>query len=356
MKRKLKVGIIGMGAIGSVHADAYGAHKDDAELAAICDVDESKLSAHGEKRGIPKAGLFKDYKKLLASDVEAVSVCVGNTLHKEVAIAALKAGKHVLLEKPMAMDSKQATDILSAAKKSGKTLQIGMVRRQSGDAKMLRQYVKDGFFGEIYHIHASLIRNRGIPGLGGWFTTKAMSGGGPLIDIGVHWFDAAMFVSGLWKPTSVSAKCYSKFGPRMGEYKYIGMWAGPPKLDGVCDVEDYATGFARFGAKATMSFEIAWAANAEDSAYIEILGDKAGARMFHDKPLKIMTELNGGLADVSPRYPDPGNIFHNQAKAFLAACRGEAKPAATGEEGVAVMKLIDAVYESSRRGAEVKIK
>ena len=123
-----------------------------------------------------------------------------------------------------------------------------------------------------------------LPGLGGWFTTMAESGGGPMIDLGVHWFDISMWLSGLWNPTAVSAKTYAKFGPRMKDYKYVDMWAGPPKFDGVCDVEDYSTGMIRFGNDATLGFDISWAGNAEDRMYVEILGDSLVLEAFilHD--------------------------------------------------------------------------
>ncbi len=353
--KKMKVGIIGMGAIGSVHADAYRAVGEESEIVAVCDVDHVRLDQKAKALGVEAR--FTDYRKLLAKgDVEAVSVCVGNTLHKEVAVAALQAGKHVLLEKPMAMNAQEAAQIVDAAKASGRTLQIGMVRRQDTDAQLVRELIQNGAFGEIYHIRAVLIRRRGIPGLGGWFTTRAQSGGGPLIDIGVHWFDAALFVSGLWNPTAVSAMTYAKFGPDMRHYRYVSMWAGPPKYDGVFDVEDYAAGFVRFGGHASMSFEIAWACNAEDGGFIEFLGTKSGARIFDGKPFKLLTEYGERIADVTPYRPDRGNPFHNQIKAFLAACRGERPPAATGEEGLIVMKLIDAVYQSAEVGREVAIR
>jgi predicted dehydrogenase len=353
MAAKLKVGVVGVGAIGTVHCDAYQANSEQAELRALCDSDRQRLAAQGEKRGV--AHRFSDYRDLLKSDVEAVSVCVGNTLHREVAVAALKAGKHVLLEKPMAMNAAEAAEIVAAAKKARKTLQIGMVWRQAGEAQVVRKLVEDGVLGEIYHLRAVLTRRRGIPGLGGWFTTKAQSGGGPLIDVGVHWFDIAMHLSGLWKPTHVSAMCYAKFGPRMREYRYVGMWAGPPKYDGVFDVEDYAAGFVRFGPKASMSFEISWAGNIQEQGFVELLGDKGGVRVLEGKPTTILTEFQGHVADVTPQYPDPGNRFHLQARKFLAACRGEGAPAATGEEGLIVMKLIDAVYASAAAGREVAV-
>ena len=351
-KDKVKIGIIGLGAIGSIHADAYQA-TSGAEIAAICDISDARLAEIGNKYNVKQR--FKDYRDLLKTNVDAVSICVGNVLHREVAIAALKAGKNILLEKPMAMNAAEADAIVKAGKMAKKVIQIGMVWRQSEQAKVVRDYVQKGLFGEIYHLRAVLIRRRGIPGLGGWFTTKNASGGGPLIDIGVHWFDAAMHVSGLWKPTHVSAMNYAKFGRDMRNYRYVSMWAGPPKFDGVCDVEDYSTGLVRFGKKASMVFEIAWAANTEDVAFIEILGDKGGARLFDGKPLAIYTEHNGLVTNISPLIGNSGNSFHCQADIFIKACRGECPPAATAEEGLMVMKLIDAVYASSASGREVAI-
>lgn len=348
---KLKVGVIGAGAIGAVHLDAYKAC-DQAEVAALCDISEAHLAAQANRMNISQR--FTDYRELLRTDVDAVSVCVGNALHRDVAVAALKAGKHVLLEKPMAMNAREAAEIVAAGVKARKVVQIGMVNRQRSQIQLARDYVKKGLLGKIYHIHAMLIRRRGIPGLGGWFTTKAMSGGGPLIDIGVHWFDAAMFVSGLWKPTRVSAMTYAKFGSPMRNYRYVGMWAGPPKYDGKFDVEDYATGLVRFGKDASMDFDIAWAANAEDRGFVEILGDKGGLRMLDSKPLTLLTEHNGHLADITPKHAEV-NIFHTQAGKFIAACRGECPPAATAQEGLTVMKLLDAVYASSKAGKEVDL-
>jgi len=350
VSKKLKVGIIGIGAIGQVHAKAYQA-VGGAEVSALCDVDGERLQTRAEQLGVKHR--FEDYKDLLASDVDAVSVCVGNALHREVAVAALRAGKHVLLEKPMAMDASQAEQIVAAEEKSGKVLQVGMVYRHSPAPRVLRDYVENGYLGKIYHMRCVLIRRRGIPGLGGWFTTKAASGGGPLIDLGVHWFDMAMWLSGHWTPTAVSAMTYTKFGRDIKNYKYVSMWAGPPKLDGTCDVEDYATGFVRFADQATMSFEICWAANAKEERYVELLGDKGGARILADEPLTIWTEHHGRPADIRPLFDEKPGRFDVQAAAFLAACRSERPPAATGRQGLTLMRLIDAIYASSDQGKEV---
>lgn len=351
-KNKVRVGIIGLGAIGAVHADAYCA-LPDIEITAVCDISDSRLTAIGEKYNVKQR--FKNYRDLLKTDLEAVSVCVGNKLHRAVAVAALEAGKHILLEKPMAMNGAEAAEIAASGKKAGKIIQIGMVWRQSEQAKVIRDYVKKGLFGDIYHLRAVMIRRRGIPGLGGWFTTRAASGGGALIDLGVHWFDAAMHISGQWKPTRVSAMNYAMFGKDMRNYRYVDMWAGPPNYKGVCDVEDYSLGLVRFGKKASLVFEIAWAANAEEVQFVDILGDKGGARLFDGKPLTIYTEHNNRVANISPLINDAGNMFHRQAEIFIKACRGECPPAATAAEGVTVMKLIDAVYASGQSGREVAI-
>ena len=351
MSDKLKLGIIGMGAIGTVHANAYTA-VGEAEIAAICDVDPVKLKKGGETFGVKRR--FSDYTDLLKSDVDAVMVCVGNALHREVAIAAVEAGKHVFLEKPMALNAAEAAEIAAAADKADTIVQIGMVWRFKPQVQIVREWMQAGRLGDIYHMRAVLIRRRGIPGLGGWFTTMAQSGGGPMIDLGVHWFDMSMHLSDLWQPTSVSAKTYAKFGPRMGDYKYVSMWAGPPKLDGVFDVEDYSTGFVRFGSKATLSFEIAWAANSESESFVEILGDAGGVRVDDSGKVCFRTEHEGRVADIEPKYAEH-NAFEAQARSFVEACRGEHPPLANAAQGVTVMKLIDAIYASSEADKEVSI-
>ena len=353
MAKKLRLGIIGMGAIGNVHAAAHAA-VGQADLVAACDIVPAKLDAAKAKYDVPQT--FEDYHDLLATDVESVIVSVPNAMHHPIAIAALKAGKNVLLEKPMALNAKLGAEIVAAARKAGTVLQIGMIWRQDPAAQVVHEYVKKGAFGKIYHMRAVLTRRRGIPGLGGWFTTKSQSGGGPMIDLGVHWFDISMWMSGLWKPTSVSAKTFDVFGPRMEKYVHVDMWAGPPRFDGRFDVEDYSTGIVRFGKDATMSFELSWAGNNESQGWVEILGTEAGAKVLDDKPLVILTEHNGRVADISPKYPKGPQKFEAQAKAFVAACRRQKPPAATGEQGVTVMKLLDAVYASSKANKEVAIK
>ena len=351
MPEKLKVGIIGMGAIGEIHGDAYLA-TGKAEVASICDADKAVVEKQGERLAVKSR--FADYRDLLATDVHAVSVCVPNHLHREVTVASFEAGKHVLCEKPMAMSTAEAGEMIAAHEQSGKVGQMAMVWRHKAGPRVIREYVEAGLLGEIYHMRAVMVRRRGIPGLGGWFTTKARSGGGPMIDLGVHWFDLCMWLSDQWTPTSVSAATYQKFGTPMEDYTYVGMWAGPPKYHGTFDVEDYSTGLVRFGGKCTMSFEIAWAANTDGQSFIELLGDRGGVH-FDGTKLTVYTEHNGRLADITPQFDGKVNGFEAQKDRFVDACRGLIPSPATLEQGRTVMKLLDAIYASGEAGREVPI-
>ena len=352
MSKKIKIGIIGAGSIGSVHANAY-ATLADAELYALCDILPERLAEKAALHNIGKT--YENYEDLRADpQIEAFSVCVPNHLHAPIAIAAFKAGKHVMLEKPMTLNAKLGEDILAARDQAGKLLQMGMVWRQTPEAEVVKQAVDAGRLGEIYQIRVKLIRRRGIPGLGGWFTTKAMSGGGGLIDIAVHFLDLAMWTSGLWEPSKVSAKTYAKFGSPMKDYKYVNMWAGPPNYDGVFDVDDYATGLVRFGDKATLGFEVAWACNDEPESYIELLGDKGGVKVGMGDTT-ILTEVDGYIADVKLDYKAERDRFAAELDKFLLAIQGKGEVAASGEEGLVTMRLLDAIYKSSEENAEVEV-
>ena len=355
MSQPLRVGIVGAGVIGMFHVDAVKAAPGQLELVAFCDSSDSALAEAGRKVGLDADHLHTDYHALIADDVDAVFVCVPNFLHKDVTIAALEAGKHVLCEKPMATSAADAAAMQAAADQARKLLQIGMVQRFDAGAQVAKGLIDAGELGEIYHVRAIQIRRRGVPGLGGWFTTKALSGGGGLIDVGVHWLDLSMHLGDLWDPTAVSAQTYAKFGVRMGGYVYSSMWAGPPKLDGVCDVDDYATGLVRFGDRATLNFEIAWAANAQDASVVEVLGTEGGLRCLDGEPLTLLTEHNGRLADIKLDTANVKGGFGVQAANFAAACRGEADPKTPADHGVTLCKLMEGIYASSEGNREVAV-
>ena len=352
MASPLKIGFIGSGMISGIHCDAI-AGGSAAEVVALSDSNPDALTKLADKAGVSADRCYADYRDMLATDLDAVMVCVPNFLHAEATLAALAAGKHVLCEKPMATNAADARDMADAAKAASKILQIAMVQRFDQQAQVAKQMSDAGDLGEIYHVRSVMFRRRGIPGLGRWFTTKAKSGGGCLADVGVHWLDLSLHLGGLWNPTAVSAKTYAKFGVRMENYVYDGMWAGPPDFEGVCDVEDYATGMVRFGDSATLTFEIAWAANGPDTSFVEVLGTGGGLRVLDDKPLTVLTEQNGRVVDVTVDTKNVAGGFGTQIENFAAACRGSAAPATTAEQGATLCGIIEGIYASSDTNREV---
>ncbi len=355
MPEKLRYGIVGLGWIGMVHAEAIRSAVPEAEIAAVCDIQPERLEQRASELGVTRR--CRDFRQMIRSGgLDALYVCVPNSLHREITLEALGAGLHAFCEKPMAMDAGQAREMAAAAVRANRVLQLGMMSRQRPECRLVKSYIEEGFFGEIYRMAIVLRRRRGVPGLGGWFTTKAKSGGGCLIDIGVHFLDLVLWLTDKWSPRSVSAAEYRVFGGKMRDYRFVDMWAGPPDYTGVCDVDDSAAAFIRFPDGATLSLDVSWALNARPETHVEILGEKAGVRLMDDGELTLITEMDGRLVDVAPQYAKDAKPYHMQARNFAAALRGTEKPAATAEQGVAVMELIDAIYRSSAEGREVTIR
>ena len=354
----IKLGIVGGGAIGSVHATAAKAVGSDiVDLRCIADVDEKaakKLAAqHGNAHTTADPQQLFDDK-----DIDAVVIGVPNRFHAPLAVAALKAGKDVLLEKPMALSVAECQQINDAAASTGQILQMGFVQRYSSVAVTGRRLVDAGRLGKLYHIKTSTYRRRGIPGLGGWFTTKAMSGGGPLIDIGVHAIDLAMYLADAPRPVRVSGKVYANFGPRMKDYIYEGMWAGPPKLDGTFDVEDAAHAFVRFDNGLTMEVNATWAMNLPDNALPSVMGffgDKGGMTFnLGGSELRLATEQDGHNVDLVPKLRATQG-FEDQLRYFAQNIKKRTQPHADGKAGQLVQTIIEGIYESSRQDREIEV-
>jgi predicted dehydrogenase len=268
----------------------------------------------------------------------------------------MQAGKDVLLEKPMGLSRAECAVINRVAERTGRILQIGMANRFSAVAQAARPIVSTGELGHIYHAKALLYRRRGVPGLGGWFTTKEISGGGALIDNGVHIIDLALWLMGFPPVTRVSGKVYSFFGKRMKDYVYETMWAGPPNLEGVCDVEDSAHALVHFVGGATLDLHVAWAINVPiklESSLMGFFGDRGGLtfELFGDH-LDLATEQNGRNVD---RRIDVSKVdqFTHQMRAFAQSIQTREAPVATGQQGEFVQSILDAIYESSLTDREV---
>ena len=351
---KVKIGIIGAGNISDAHIKGYLAC-DDAQLTAICDINSDRASQKAEKYGIDN--IYSDYKELLkSSGVDAVSICTWNNMHATIAIDALAAGKNVLCEKPMAINTGQALEMHQAQKDSGKLLMIGFVRRFGNDCAILKDFIEAGDLGDIYYAKANYIRRNGNPG--GWFSDKQRSGGGPLIDLGVHVLDLVRYLAGSPKPVSVYAAVFDPLGNRE-HIKIPKSYVSSDHSAGeVCDVEDMAAAMIRFDNGMVLNLEVSFSLNVEkDYGSIELFGTKAGAKI--DPELKIYAEQNGYLADIIPAHKTAlsfDGLFENEISHFVSCVKGEAQCISTAQDGIAIMRIIDAIYESAATKKEVLIK
>jgi predicted dehydrogenase len=342
---RLRVAIIGLG-IGRSHIEGWRQHPQ-VDVVAVVDADPARLEQVGNQYGVA-ARYTSAAEMLAAGGVDVVSVCTPNKFHKELAIAAFEAGCHVLCEKPMAMNAEEGRAMLAAARRAGRRLMINFSYRFSAQSRALKTQVDAGLFGDFYFGRTVWHRRRGMPGFGGWFGTKALAGGGPLIDLGVHRLDLALWLMGYPKPTWVLGNTYDPIARRLADA------AGK-----TYDVEDLAAAFVRFDNGATLVIEASWAANIQEAELMEtrLLGTKAGLLQKnlnegYQFDAHVFTEKDGAQFDMHlhpPTTPAKSGM-HDFAQAILA---GTPHPAG-GEEGLVVMELLDAIYESARSGAPVQ--
>jgi predicted dehydrogenase len=350
---KLRYGFVGAGTITRVHADRLS-QRDDVELVAIADVAEATMIETADKFSI--AGRYTDYKAMFANEeLDVCVVAVPNAFHAPATLAALKAGCHVLCEKPPAMSAEQAAEMAATAAEMGKRLSYGLHMRFMGESETARKYLDEGRLGEVYHATVQLWRRRGIPGLGSWFTTKAVSGGGALIDVGVHIIDLTHYLMGQPKPVAVSAVTHARFGNNPETYNYLSMW-GRPVPGGPFDVDDLAAALVRFDNGASMMIQVSWAANTADGTDVRLMGDKGGLEINPGSHVKLFTEDNGFIADVAPMYRK-GDAYAAQHAHFIDCLKDESKALRTdGQQGVVLQAILDAVYESAATGQEVAVR
>lgn len=351
--KKLRIGIIGAGNIADAHLYAYKS-VENAEIAAICDINPVRLASTAEKYGIKNT--YASVEEMLANEqLDAADVCVWNVNHAKCTIAALNAGLHVLCEKPMAYSAKEAEDMLEAAKKNNKLLMIGFVLRFGDNAKIALDFINNGYLGDIYHTKATYLRRHGAPG--GWFCNKELSGGGPVIDLGVHVIDLTRFFMGSPKPVSVYAVTQNKLGNRPYLKNDVNWKPLDAKDDDVFDIEDFGTAIIRYDNGATTLLETSYSLNGESRTSQEIFGTKGGFKICGDE-FTLYTEINGYLADVTPQTTNlkGGNdLFVAEMAHFVDCALNGTKCAASAEDGIVVMKILDAIYKSAQTGHEVTI-
>jgi predicted dehydrogenase len=351
----LRVGVVGLGWAGEQHLKNY-LRLPNVEVVALAGLEAPRLRELGQRYGVPR--LHRDYEEVVArGDLDAVSICAPNHLHAPVAIAALKSGKHVLCEKPLARTGAEAEGIVLTAREAGRVVHIAFTQRERGDVQVLRRHIKDGNLGRIYHAKATWMRRNGIPGMGSWFTNKEMAGGGPLIDLGVHMIDMVLYLMDEPEIESVSCATYAEFGPRgrggRGDAKTI--------IGDAYEVEDLATAFIRLSGGATLNLEAGWAAYREssDDFGLTLYGTEGGAEMRvrnygTQDTVRIYTDVAGVPAAVVPEIePREGHLA--VVRRFVETVRSGQWEGQAGEEGLRRARIIDACYASAREHSEVSL-
>ena len=351
---KIRIGVIGTGSIAREHLNAYKKNPY-VEIYALCDLNAELLAQRAEEFGVERT--FTNCEDMLKlPEIDAVSVCTWNCAHAPCAIAALNAGKHVLCEKPMALNAQEAIAMKEAAERNGKLLMIGFVRRFGNDCDILKDLIDHDEFGEIYYAKATYLRRNGNPG--GWFGDKARSGGGPLIDLGVHVIDLARYLLGGPKPVSVYGATFHKLGNRPGVKGGKAYLSARANDTTVCDVEDLATALIRFDNGAVISVEASFSLNIKkDVGSIELFGTKAGAKI--DPELEMYSEMNGYMTNVTLTNPTAlsfDGLFAREIDHYVDCVRLGLPCRSPAEDGVILMKILDAIYESAATGHEVIIK
>ena len=348
MANKLRVGIVGAGNIAtSAHLPSYMELKDIVEVVAIADIVPERAQAAAEKFGIPH--YFASVEELLANvDVDYIDICTWTAAHAPVCIAAAKAGKHILCEKPLAASLEQGLEMEKAVREAGVQFMLAVVTRYMAEAMKCRELYDQGVFGEIYTAKCRYVRRRGTPS--GWFTDKELAGGGPVLDIGVHAIDRTWYLMGRPTPVSVSAET----SYRIGDYqtKGVGRWQPFGQGNGVFNTEDSASVFFRFEGGKSMVAEIAWAINGNESATTTIYGSKAGCTF---EPLTIYGEDEEGYLSTEKPEVVGVNYFVEEIRHFVDCLNTGKTPISPIEDAVTVQRMLDGIYASAEKHEEVKI-
>ena len=348
------VAVIGCGRIANAaHLPALSS-LDNVRIKYACDIILDKAVAAKEK--FPKIeNVIEDYKIALADpEVEAVWVLTPNYAHYTISMDALKAGKHVLCEKPITVNYKLSCEMAEEAAKQGKMLNIGVCNRHHKSVEEIARMVEEGEFGNVYHVHCSFRQFRCIPGLGGAFTTKAQSGGGVLIDWGVHFLDLILYILGGAKLKSVTCNAYNEMAKDMKAYKYTNMWAEDTAdiENGTNDVDDFISGYVRTD-KANISFTGAWAQNVGvNEMYIDFMGDKGGARLDYGKQFSFWSGETLEHTRSEHEIPD---MYTKEDAAFLASIDSGVKDKNNIDFVLESARLLEVLYESSDRNEEIKL-
>lgn len=355
--KKLKVGIVGCGGI------AQGKHipslikLEQAEIVALCDIVDERVAEAKELIGREEIVTYSDYRELLKDQsIDVIHVCTPNKSHAEISIAALEANKHVLCEKPMAINSVEALQMVEAAERTGKKLTIGYDCRQRADSVYLKQMCERGDLGEIYFAKAHAVRRRAVP-TWGVFLNEEEQGGGPLIDIGTHALDLTLWMMDNYEVKSVVGNVYHKLGSKENAANAWGPW-DPEKFT----VEDSAFGFITMKNGATIILESSWALNTldVDEAKCSLSGTEGGADMKDG--LRINGETLGHMYVTKPDLSAGGVAYYDgesesqadrEARLWIESILNDTEPTVLPHQAFIVTQVLEAIYESAKTGKAI---
>lgn len=357
MSKPVRVGIIGAGAI-AMHGHIPGIKRHPhGSVVAVCDTNQERAASLASSHGI--AQVYQDWRELLRNpEIDAVTVALPNALHAEVSIAALKAGKHVLCEKPLAMTVAQGEEMVATAHAQGRILAINMSNRPRAEVQYMRQKVASGALGTISYASGRMIRRAGIPGFGSWFTRRELAGGGALLDIGVHMLDMVLHILGEPKVAAIRGEVQAVHGPQR---RGLGGWGSDRVMDGTFDVDDLAALHLRLADGGLVTIEVTWAFYGQNEERIQIAGSQAGFDFFPtlygtDKPLRMYADDNGNPVEITPSLPYTADPAWTQVhRRFVDTIRGEGTPVATGDDGLAILRLLEATYKSAAERREITL-
>lgn len=352
--KKIKVAIIGCGSIAHGSHTPHYISNENAEIIYFCDIIPERADRYVEEFGCGKA--VYDYHEILNDpELDAVSVCTHNDFHAQISIDFMRAGKDVLCEKPPARTLPEALEMQRVAHETGRTLNIGVCNRFGTAVNMIKKLIDDGELGEVYHVYASFRAHRSIPGLGGDFTTKAISGGGSLIDWGVHYLDLIQYCCGDPKPLTASGEAFCKLGKDIPNYIYLGMWArDSAKNEGIYDVDDSVTGLVRTTGP-VISFTGAWAQNVYiNETFIDFMGDKAGIRLNYCGNFKYFYIEDRALMSDEPDF-EANDFYKAEIDSFINCVLTGEKNQANIDYVIETSKIMQAIYDSSEQHREIAI-
>jgi predicted dehydrogenase len=346
MEKQIRIGVVGLG-MGRDHIRHFEPLKN-AKVQAVCDTDAARLGSIALEFAVPQT--FSDYGEFLEkAEIDAVVIAVPNYLHKPMVIAAIERGLHVLCEKPMAMNTAEALEIREKARAGRGKFMMHFNRRFGPEPLYFKSLIESGKLGPIYYGTAGWRRMRGMPGFGGWFGQKSLSGGGPLIDLGVHMLDLARWLMGSPAAVTVSASTFSHIGRKLAHAEQKEF-----------DVEDLAAALIRFDNDSTLMLEVSWALNFEEreKIFLELSGTKGGLSNviydWHDLETAIFHDENGALVKTVPEvFPESCQVTAQQH--FIECILHDREPDAGADDGVEIMRMLDAIYESARLGREVEV-